>query len=161
MSMRDLVNWGRRGNQPPSLSDDGLNPLLAFQREMNRVFDDFSRGFFGGPLTHTAGWANAEVVENDKEIRVTLEVPGVDEKDLEILLADEVLTVRGEKRSEVEDADKAYSERFYGRFERRIPLGAEIVEQEVKASFRNGVLGIVLPKRSTGESRAKRIPISK
>jgi HSP20 family protein len=94
-----------------------------------------------------AGWPQVEVVESDKDIRVSAELPGLGDKDVEVLMHDGVLTIRGEKKSEIEDKERAFSERYYGRFERRIPLSREIEEDKVDASFRNGVLTVTLPNR--------------
>ncbi|TIM54398.1 MAG: Hsp20/alpha crystallin family protein, partial [Mesorhizobium sp.] len=99
-----------------------------------------------------------EISESDNELRVTAEVPGMEEKDIEVLLDDDVLTLRGEKRSETDEKD--YSERFYGRFERRIPLGYEVENDNVNASFTNGVLTLTLPKNPNAQSKVKRIPIN-
>lgn len=88
---------------------------------MNRLFDDVFRGFnsrlpalgryscFGG-----GGWPDVEVSDGEKESRVTAEVPGLEEKDIEVPLEDGVLTLKGQKRSETEDKDRQFSERFYG-----------------------------------------------
>ena len=76
-----------------------------------------------------------------------------------ILLEDGALTLKGEKRSETEDKDKQFSERFYGRFERRIPLGYEVKDDKVDARFRNGVLTVTLPKSEKAQSQVKRIAI--
>ena len=134
---------------------------------MNRLFDDVFRGFdsrlpalrrfssFGG-----GGWPNVEVSDSEKEIRVTAEVPGLEEKDIEVLLEDGVLTLKGEKRSETEDKDRQFSERFYGRFERRIPLGYEVEDNKVSADFKNGVLTVALPKTERAQAKAKRIAIN-
>lgn len=100
-----------------------------------------------------------EISDGEKEIRVTAEVPGLEEKDIEVLLEDGVLTLKGEKRSETEDRDRQFSERYYGTFERRIPLGYEIEEEKIDARFKNGVLAIVLPKTAKAQSQAKRIAI--
>ncbi len=70
-----------------------------------------------------------------------------------------VLTLKGEKRSEVEDKDKQFSERFYGRFERRIPLGVEVEGDKIEARFKNGVLNVVLPKNPKAQPQVKRIAI--
>lgn len=70
-----------------------------------------------------------------------------------------MLTLKGEKRSEVEDKEKQFSERFYGRFERRIPLGLEVEEDKIEARFKNGVLNVVLPKSPKAQSQVKRIAI--
>ncbi len=83
----------------------------------------------------------------------------MEEKDVELLLEDGVLTLRGEKRSREEDAKRQFSEHFYGRFERRIQLGYDIDEDKVQASFKNGMLEVVLPKDKAAASRVKRIPL--
>lgn len=166
MSVRDLIPWGREENRVPSLfRDSERDPFLSLHREVNRLFDDVFRGFDGGlPSVGRASsfggnWPSVEISDNDKEIKVTAEVPGLDEKDIEVLLDDGVLTLRGEKRSETEDKDRQFSERYYGRFERRIPLGYEIEEDRIDARFKNGVLSVTLPKTAKAQSQAKRIAI--
>jgi HSP20 family protein len=169
MSVRDLIPWGRNnGNQLPSVfRDEDRDPFLSLHREVNRLFDDAFRGYdirlpalgrfssFGG-----GGWPNVEVSDGEKEIRVTAEVPGLEEKDIEVLLEDGVLTLKGEKRSETEDKDRQFTERFYGRFERRIPLGYEVEDDKVSADFKNGVLTVALPKTERAQAKAKRIAIN-
>jgi HSP20 family protein len=169
MSVRDLIPWGRdNGNRTPTIfRDDDRDPFLSLHREVNRLFDDVFRGFdsrlpalgrfssFGG-----GGWPNVEVSDGEKEIRVTAEVPGLEEKDIEVLLEDGVLTLKGEKRSETEDKDRQFSERFYGHFERRIPLGVEVEDDKVSASFKNGVLTVALPKTERAQAKARRIAIN-
>lgn len=166
MSVRDLIPWGREENRVPSLfRDSERDPFLSLHREVNRLFDDVFRGFDGGlPSVGRASafggnWPSVEISDNDKEIRVTAEVPGMEEKDIEVLLDDGVLTLRGEKRSETEDKDRQFSERYYGRFERRIPIGYEIEEDRIDARFKNGVLSVILPKTQKAQSQAKRIAI--
>ena len=166
MSVRDLIPWGRDdGNRPPTIFGDG-DPFLSLHREVNRLFDDVLRGFdsrlpaLGRFSSPGSGWPSVEISDGEKEIRVTAEVPGLEEKDIEVLLEDGVLTLKGEKRSETEDKDRRFSERFYGRFERRIPLGLEIEEDKVSADFRNGVLTVTLPKTERARARARRIAIN-
>ena len=166
MSVRDLIPWGRSNNQTPSVYRGGdQNPFLSLHREVNRLFDDVFRGFdtslptFGALPSFNVGWPSVEITETDKEIKVTAEMPGLEEKDIEVLLDDGVLTLRGEKRSETEDKEKQFSERFYGRFERRIPIGYEVEEDKVDARFRNGVLTVTLPKTAKAQSQVKRIAI--
>ncbi|RUM24037.1 Hsp20/alpha crystallin family protein [Rhizobium vallis] len=167
MSVRDLIPWGRNnGNRVPSLlPDDERDPFLSLHREVNRLFDDVFRGFgsglpsFGNPSGFGSGWPSVEISNAEKEIKVTAEVPGLEEKDIEVLLTDGVLTLKGEKRSESEDKDRQFSERYYGRFERRIPLGVEVKEDQVDATFRNGVLTVTLPKTEKAQSQVKRITI--
>ncbi|RUU51721.1 Hsp20/alpha crystallin family protein [Mesorhizobium sp. M2C.T.Ca.TU.002.02.1.1] len=167
MSVRDLIPWGRsNGNQVPSVFHDGeRDPFLSLHREVNRLFDDVFRGFdsrwpsIGGASALGTGWPSVEISNGEKEIKVTAEVPGLEQKDIEVLFDDGVLTLRGEKRSETDDKDRQFSERYYGRFERRIPVGYEVKEDEVEARFRNGVLTVTLPKSEKAQSRVKRIDI--
>ncbi|WP_342640236.1 Hsp20/alpha crystallin family protein [Rhodoligotrophos ferricapiens] len=166
MSVRDLIPWGRSNNQVPTVfRDDDRNPFLSLHREVNRLFDDVFRGFdgrlptFGSLSSFSGAWPSVEISETEKEIKVTAEIPGLEENDIEVLLDDGVLTLKGEKRSETEDKDKQFSERFYGRFERRIPLGIEVEEDKIDARFKNGVLNIVLPKSAKAQSQVKRIAI--
>lgn len=166
MNMRDLIPWSRAENKSPALYRDA-DPFVALHREVNRLFDDVFRGFdsfgmgrFPGLASGRMGWPSVEVSETDKEIRVTAELPGLEEKDVEVLLDDDVLTLRGEKRSETEDKERQFSERYYGQFERRIALGTEVEEDKVEARFKNGVLTITMPKTERAQSRAKRIAIN-
>ncbi|MGP3712679.1 Hsp20/alpha crystallin family protein [Brucella sp. RRSP16] len=171
MSVRDLIPWGRdtSSSQAPAVyREEDRNSFLSLHREVNRLFDDVFRSFdrnlpaFDSLASFGRWWPSVEITETEKEIRITAEVPGVEEKDIELVLDDGVLTLRGEKRSETEDKDKdkQFSERFYGRFERRIPVGREIVEDEINARFRNGVLSLVLPKTEKAQSKVKRIAIT-
>lgn len=166
MSVRDLIPWGRPGNQAPTVfRDEDRSPFLSLHREVNRLFDDVFRSFdsrlpaFGSLSSFGPSWPSVEIAETDKEIKVTAEIPGLEEKDIEVLLNEGVLTLRGEKRSETDDKDRQFSERFYGRFERRIPLGADVEEDKVDARFKNGVLSIVLPKTAKAQSQTRRIAI--
>ncbi|MER9069992.1 Hsp20/alpha crystallin family protein [Mesorhizobium sp. M0902] len=167
MAIRDLIPWGRENNHAPSLFRDAdRDPFLTLHREMNRLFDEAFRGFdtrlpsLGGFSAARVSWPSIDIADGEKEIRVTAEIPGMDAKDVELLLDDGVLTLRGEKREETEDKDRQFSERFYGRFERRIPLGYEVDEDKVNAAFRNGVLSVTLPKTERAQAKAKRIAIS-
>lgn len=167
MSVRDLIPWNRNeGNRVPSVfRDSERDPFLSLHREVNRLFDEVFRGLgsnlpaFNGASTFGGGWPSVEISNGEKEIMVTAEVPGLEEKDIEVLLDDGVLTLKGEKRSETEDKDKQFSERYYGRFKRRIPVGYEVKEDEVDARFKNGVLNVTLPKTEKAQSQVRRITI--
>jgi HSP20 family protein len=161
--MRDLVPWSRGGSRSPTtFRGETASPIAALQQEMNRLFDEAFAGFGmpAGRFELSAGWPQVEVSETDKEIRASFELPGAEEKDIEVLLDDGNLVVRGEKRSETEDKERRFTERFYGRFERRIALGQEVKEDDIRAEFRNGVLSVTVPKLERTEQKAKRIPVS-
>jgi HSP20 family protein len=163
MSVRDLVPRNR-GRDVTVRRGEEANPFLALHREMNRLFDDVFRGFdlvpfgFDRGFERTIGWPNIEVSDTDKEMKVTAELPGLEEKDVELELANGVLAIKGEKKTETEDKDRLFSERSYGRFERRIPV-EDIDEEKVSASFRNGVLTVTLPKTAQAQREVKRIAI--
>jgi HSP20 family protein len=162
--MRDLIPWGRsrapaREGEPHQ--EAALSPFFTLRREMDRLFDDAFRGF-GLSAFDPGGlnWPQVELIDRDKEVRVTAELPGLEEKDVELRVEDNVLILRGEKRTEFDDAERQYSERSYGRFERHIALPAEVDDERASATFRSGVLTVTLPKTERARQRAKRIPIS-
>jgi len=163
MTIRDLIPWGRHPQTTPSRYREEADPFMTLHREMNRLFDDVFRGFdlapFGG-MGRMAGWPSVEVVETDKDVRIAVELPGLDEKDVEVLMHDGVLTIRGEKKSEVEDKERAFSERSYGRFKRRIPLAWEVEQDKVEASFKNGVLTVTMPKSAQVSPHVRRISVN-
>jgi HSP20 family protein len=164
MNMRDLIPWGRNQQTTPSRYRDEGDPFMTLHREMNRLFDDIFRGFDMAPsagMGRMAGWPHVEVAETDKDVRIPAELPGLEDKDVEVLMGDGVLTIRGEKKSEVEDKERAFSERYYGRFERRIPLGQGVDEDKVEAAFKNGVLTVTMPKSAQASSHVKRIAINR
>jgi HSP20 family protein len=149
----------------------GADPILSLHREMNRLFDDVFRGAPGGrnvPQDQASSApaifnASMNVSETDRELRVSVELPGVAEQDIDIKLNDEVLTVRGEKKFEAErgGGDKEnfhYVERSYGSFQRSLRLPFAASPDEVRASFENGVLTITVPK-SAQQERSRRIAI--
>jgi len=163
MAMRDLIPWGREQSRAPTLFGGGeeRSPFLSLRREVDRLFDDFFRSPMPsfGFVRDMAVWPSVEVNETETQVRITAEVPGMGEKDVELLLEDGVLTLRGEKKSETRDKDRGYSERYYGRFERRIALPSGVDEENAKADFRDGVLTVTLPKSAEVE-RGRRIPIN-
>jgi HSP20 family protein len=144
----------RQNGRPPMWREPGLSSL---QREIDRIFDTFSGGF----LTHggSAAFPAVDVAETDREIRIECDLPGLEERDVQLSLMDNVLTIRGEKRSEREEKENLYAlvERSYGAFSRSIELPAHVDPNHVKASMHAGVLKIVAPKVEA--PNAKRIEI--
>jgi HSP20 family protein len=161
MNVHDLVPWTRANDRDGNLlvaQRAAGSPLLTLHREMNRLFDDVFRDFDTPSLWGGRAWPQLEVQDAGSEYRVTAELPGLEEKDVEVVFEDGVLILRGEKRAETEDRSRAFSERVYGRFERRLALG-DIEEDRIQARFRNGVLTVTAPKSEQSQSRVKRIPI--
>jgi HSP20 family protein len=129
---------------------------------MNRLFDDVFRGF--GPLARPLmegqfGWPRLEVSETEKAVTVSAELPGLTEKDVQVEMANGVLSIRGEKKAERSDESKFVSERYYGSFERQIPLEG-VEEEKAKADFKNGVLTVTLPKSEKPDRNVKQITIN-
>lgn len=142
------------------------NPFDVFQKEVNRLFDDFSRDFDVAPF-RTAGERrlfspSIDVKEDGKMITVKAELPGMEEKDVEVLLTDNTLTLQGEKKEEKEDKGEGYyhMERKYGSFHRVIPVPAGIDTNKVKATFKNGVLTVNIPKTEEEKAKGKKISVS-
>lgn len=169
MNMRDLIPnhlipWGRPNPRAPAYYREvEQHPVLALHREMNRLFDDVFRAFdapFGGMSSWHSAWPKVEISETDKELRILAEVPGMDEKDIDLLLEDGMLILRGEKKEDFEDKGRQFSERFYGRFERRLPLPYEVQEDKAEADFKNGLLTVTLPKSAKAQPKGKRIAIN-
>jgi HSP20 family protein len=162
MAIRDLIPFTRESTTP-SLWRDWDMPVSGFRREMDRLFDDFFRtpsltrfGEFGGGLS--VNWPSIDVKDKDNELLVTAEVPGLTEKDVELFVDNGMLTIRGEKKAEHEE--RGYSERFFGKFERQIPLPSSVDEAHCKADFHDGLLTIHLPKTKEAEEARKKIPIN-
>jgi|SRR5579871_559293 len=161
MNMRSIIPWGRESSPPSTRSSDEPSPFLALHRQMNRLFDDFFRDF-DAPLTRsgwTSGWPHVEISEGDNDVKVIAELPGLDEKDIDITLRDGVLTLKGEKKHESNGS--VYSERWHGQFARSIALDAEVDPDKVKATFNKGVLTIALEKRPEAQRSVKRISINR
>src|SRR6202166_4736923 len=133
---------------------------------MNRMFADVFRGFDLAPFGLSSwtldglGWPQIDIDETEKEVRITAELPGLDEKDVSLEITNGVLSISGEKKTESEDKARRFSERYYGRFERRIQLEG-IEEDKVSAAFKNGVLTITVPKSAEAKNNVRRIAINR
>src|SRR5256885_7407461 len=165
MSIKDLVPWNNGGREVSIHRGTEVNPFFTLHREMNRMFDDLFRGFDLAPFGPTRalngfGWPQIDIDETDKEVRITAELPGLDEKDVSLEIANGMLSISGEKKSESEDNGRRFSERYYGRFERRIPL-EDVDEDKVSAAFKNGVLTVTVPNSNEANTRVRRIAINR
>lgn len=161
MAIRDLIPWSRSQELAPAR--DSFDPFLTLHREMNRLFDDVFRGF-GSPglspwMEGRLGWPKVELSETDKALTVSAELPGMTEKDVQVEIANGVLTIRGERKAEHKGEGRYFSERYYGAFERQIPLD-DVQEDKVEAAFKNGVLTVSLPKSDTPRAGVKRVAIN-
>jgi len=140
------------------------DPFRALQRRMDRLFDDFA-GDYHWPFTNGRGamTPTIDVSETEKELTVEAELPGVDEKDIDVTLTDNMLTIKGEKKQEKEEKKKDYhlTERSYGSFSRTMTLPFDADPAKIKAAFKDGVLKITLPKPPEIKAKVKKIAIGK
>jgi HSP20 family protein len=162
----NLLPWRKEENKVPVKQAED-NPMLTLQQDMNRLFDNFfDRGFgmrpFGGDEMWDQFQPRIDVVDGEKSIEVTAELPGLDEDEIELTLSQNTLQISGEKKAESEDKGKNYyrMERSYGAFRRVIEMPSAVDADKVKATFKKGVLTVVLPKIIEEEGR-KRITIKK
>ena len=123
------------------------NPMDVFHRNIEEVFDDFF-SFKPSGLFESKWLPRVDVEEENGRIHVKAEIPGIEEKDLNVTLTDNVLTISGEKREERKDEKKnrsIVSERFFGSFSRAITLPEGVRAENITATFKNGVLNLEIP----------------
>lgn len=149
--------WGRR--------DQNGDTFRSLQHEVDRVFDEFTRGFRIPELASENDLARfsprLDVTETKDAIKIDVDIPGMEEKDIELTVADKVLSIKGERRTESEDETEGRHviERSYGAFQRSIPLPFDLDEKKVDARYDHGVLKIVLPKPPEVAARTRKIPV--
>jgi len=147
------------------------NPLQQFHQEIDRLFDQAFRGFelspFGFDQTMIPRMADGmlkptlDLGTTDKEYIITIEIPGVDEKDINLDITNDTLTIRGEKKQEDDEKGKNYyrMERSYGSFQRVLSLPEDADQDGVKATFKKGVLNVTMPRRALPKSDVKQIEV--
>ncbi len=151
------------------------HPFESLRREVDRLFEDFDRDFWRSPfrrsvfdiepfwrreLSRGAGPA-VDIVEKDNAYEVTAELPGMDEKNIEVKLANGGVTIKGEKQEEKEEKKKNYylHERRLGSFERCFAVPENVDTDKIEASFKKGVLTLTLPKKPEAQKPEKRIEV--
>jgi len=135
-------------------------------KELELINEKIKSFFNDLPTTFTSDWPmnyypKVDISESDKAIYLNVELPGVDKKDVKVTLQDNVLTIEGEKKSEIKDEKKNYLrfERSYGSFCRSFVLPVEVNADEIKAKFENGILSIEAPKKEPTPINKKLIEI--
>ena len=155
----------------PAATGEAWQPFQALRNEIDQIFDDFGNGFWKRPFRSLARLERdlsknfnapaVDVAESEKAYEITAELPGLDEKNIEVKLANGGLTIKGEKKEETEEKKKDYyvSERRYGSFERYFALPDGVNSDKIEATFKNGVLKVVLPKTEDAQKPAKTINV--
>ena len=136
--------------------ETGWSPLESMRRELDRLFDEFGRE----PFWRTRGRGIepvVDLVEKPDRYEITAELPGMDEKNIEVKLSNEMLVIKGEKKEEKEEKEANYymSERRYGSFQRVFRLPEGINTDKIEAGFKNGVLTVALPKSEEARKETK------
>ena len=148
-------------------------PFESLRREIDRMFDDFGGGLWRSPFRGSffAPFQRAEValatlpavdvIETDKGYEITAELPGIDEKNVDVKFANGVLTIKGEKQDEKEEKKKDYymRERSFGSFERSFEVPDSVDTDKIEATFRKGVLTLTLPKSAEAQKAEKKIAV--
>jgi len=147
------------------------SPLLQLHQEIDRLFDQAFRGFGLPPFGYDRSLLprlaegmfkpSLDLGATDKEYIVTVEIPGVDEKDVALEIVNDNLIIRGEKKQEKEEKEKNYyrMERSYGSFERVLSLPEDADQDGVKATYKKGVLTVTLPRRTLPQADVKKIEV--
>lgn len=150
-------------------------PFASLRREIDRLFDDFDGGVWRTPFrssvfdvmpfwSRESKWPAAPAVDftdTEKAYEITADLPGIDEKNVEVKVANGVLTIKGEKQEEKEEKKKDYylRERNYGAFERAFQVPDGVDTDKIEASFKKGVLTVTLPKKAEAQAAAKKIDV--
>ena len=160
MTLRDMIPW--KHNKDISTERRMGHPLQRLHWGIDRLFDDFIQDW-DWPATLEEGVLapRTDVSETDKEVTVTAEMPGLDEKNIDVSLERDSLVIRGNKESKKEDEGKSYYrvERAYSSFYRVIPLPCEIDDKKIKAVYKKGLLTVLLPKAHDAARKRKQIEI--
>lgn len=167
------ISKGNKGAEP-SASAPEWRPFELLRREIDHLFDDFGIGFWRTPFRravsaepfwrHEAAWTAApavDVAETEKAYNIVAELPGIDEKNVEVKLTNGVLTIKGEKQEEKEEKKKDYylRERQYGTFERSFQLPEGVDRDKIEANVKKGVLTVTLPKTVEAQTAEKKIAV--
>ncbi|MGV7229641.1 MAG: Hsp20/alpha crystallin family protein [Nitrospirales bacterium] len=179
MELKNLLtpwNWFKKEEEQqvvrPQISgrnSGSSHPLMRLHNEIDQIFDQFYHGFplfpLRWPQERSKGgvvFPQLNIVENKNAYTITVDVPGVEEKDIELTVQEGTLTIRGEKQTEKEDQDNQYHrvERSYGSFQRVLSLPADAEEDKIEAKFKNGVLTITVTKNTKMTSSGRKIAIT-
>ena len=160
---RGLRLWGDGRDHP---FGNFLRGRDGLHREMDRLFDEFLPSL-GGSRSLLEPWTDGDLIpnvdetEDEKAYRFTVELPGMDQNDVEVSFSDGLLTISGEKKQEAEEKEKDFyrRERSYGAFRRSLPVAGGVDESKIDASFKKGVLSIRLPKTKEAQKKPKKITV--
>ncbi|HMY67344.1 MAG TPA: Hsp20/alpha crystallin family protein [Leptospiraceae bacterium] len=166
MTIKNLIPWNRKDKR--ELTESNLDsPFLSLHREMNRLFDNFFNDF---PSVSTGRYSEVSsfsprinIAENEKEIRIEAELPGIDEKDLSVEIKGRTLSIHGERKAKKEEKKENYHivESSYGSFYRSVELPEEADLDKVEAKSKDGITTIIIPKLENSKTARKVIQVKR
>lgn len=163
--VKRLLPLGKSEPELPVRQQTTDHPIVALQQETNRLFDEFLRQSmnpFSNAFVATAGgWPRMDIEESPSEVHIKADLAGMDRDDVDVSVAEGVLTIRGEKQHDDQEAGRHHyrRERFYGTFSRSVQIPTAIDLDRIKARMKNGVLHIAIPKLEDHETTRRRVPI--
>jgi HSP20 family protein len=164
--VKDLIPWSSTRRDVSQRRNQGTTSVRNLQTDINRAFEDFWSAMdlpmLGRMQTDLdLPLPNVDVSETDNEVEIVAELPGMKQDDVEVLISDGAIAIRGEKQDEKEQRDRGYlvRERTFGQFERVVPLPDGVDLDAAKASFSNGVLRVSIPKTKEARESVKRISV--
>lgn len=163
LDLKSLIPFHHKSRKVAKPSDAPREPFLAFRQEMDHLFDSFFNG--SALIPRESAWSAAmpklEITDGEKELTIAAELPGMEEKDVDLKISGDLLTIEGEKseESEKEEGERTYSERHYGYFSRTVRLPFTVTDQKVDARFDKGVLTIKLEKPAEQQQGVKHVEI--
>ncbi|WP_457642430.1 Hsp20/alpha crystallin family protein [Persephonella sp.] len=141
-----------RRNIPTTFTWNPFRELARIEHELNKIFNELVPTVGKGEIIEIKTWnPRVDIYEKDDKLIVEAEIPGAKKEDIEVKIKDNNVVIRGEVKKEEEKKEENYyrSERFYGKFERVIPLPVEIKPDEAKATVEDGILKLEIPKAAT------------
>jgi len=167
----------KTGEADPTAIEQAVGPITSLRERVDHLFDEFQGGWPFGKMQHRAAhsigvpfdWVfqspAVDFVDREKDIQLKAELPGMDEKDIEVQLTDRMLSISGEKKEEREEGEEEgnyyLSERRYGSFKRSLSIPEGVDPDKVEASFNKGVLTVTLPKTPEAQKKAKKIEVKR
>jgi HSP20 family protein len=165
----------KTGGTSTATTPYGRHPFESLRRDIERLFEDFGGGLWRSPFPRSSfemspfgqgerGWAATpavDVTETENAYEIAAELPGMDEKNIDVKFADGVLTIKGERQEEREEKEKGYHlrERSFGSFQRAFQVPEGVDTDKIEASFKKGLLTVTLPKTAESQKAAKKIEV--
>jgi len=178
MTLKEMVPWRwgglRRWDDDDRPFESFLREMDSLHKDMDRLFEDFWKGsgrhsmmtapwqsMMGQPMEYSAVMPRVDETEDEKAFHIHVELPGMDQEDVDITLSNGMLTIRGEKKREEEEKGKDFyrKERSFGAFRRTLPIPSEVDEKGIEASFKKGILYIELPKTEAARKKVTHIDV--